>query len=85
MPKDGFTTITFKETLYDTLELFYEELKVSGKLPNGVNSFSGYVCYRILNREQELESYKKLALKIDNIPEKFLEYKLIVKKMEMLQ
>jgi len=85
MPKDGFKTISIKSNIFDSLSLLYKELKISGKLPNGINSFSAYVCYRILNRENEIVSWKNLSLKIDNIPEKFLENKFIIKKMVMLQ
>jgi len=85
MPKDGFNSISIKTNVYDSVNLIYKELKISRKLPNGVNSFSAYICYRLLNHENEIESWKNLSLKIDNIPEKFLENKFIIKKMEMIE
>jgi len=79
MPKPGFKSITTSEEKYDEFESIYKELKELGKLPPGIQSFTGYVTYKILNYTQEKESLQKLASKIMIVPTKFTDSKITIK------
>ena len=79
MPPKGFKSFTVSEKNYDGFESFYNELKILGKLPYGVNSFSGYFVYKMENYIQEQESLQKLASKIMTVPTKFTDSKITIK------
>ena len=79
LPKSGFKSLTVSEKMYDEFESIYKELKELGKLPPGINSFSGYVVYKIENYIQEQESLQKLASKIMTVPTKFTDNKITIK------
>ena len=79
MPKPGFRSITIKKSYYDMFESTYNELKEMDKLPPGIQSFAGYVTYKMLNHIQEKESLFKLASKINIVPAKFTDNKITIK------
>lgn len=79
MPAKGFKSITVSEQKYDAFELIYKELKELGKLPPGINSFAGYVTYKMENYIQEQEALHKLASKILIVPENFTHSKITIK------
>jgi len=79
MPKAGFKAITVSKSKYDEFEAIYKDLKELDKLPFGVNSFSGYVTYKLKNYIKERESLQKLASKIRIVPENFTDNKITIK------
>ena len=79
MPKKGFKSITTSKEKYDQFESIYKELKELGKLPPGINSFTGYVTHKVENYIQEKESLQKLASKIQIVPENFTDSKITIK------
>ena len=52
MPKAGFKSVTFSETIYEKLHVDYEKKKSQLQM-KGINSFSGYVT-SILIKEMEI-------------------------------
>lgn len=79
MPAKGFKSITVSEKKYDDFQDIYNELKELGKLPPGINSFTGYVTYKMENYIQEQEALHKLASKIRIVPENFTHNKITIK------
>jgi len=79
MPKKGFRSITVSQEKYDEFESIYKELKELGKLLPGINSFTGYVTYKMLNYTKEKESLQKLASKIMVVPKEFTDNKITIK------
>jgi len=79
MPKPGFRAITISLESYEKFDSMYNDLKNDNALPDGITSFSGYVTHKMALHAKEKKACEKLASKITNIPEKFLEQKTVIR------
>lgn len=80
MPSDGFKSITVSESVYNTFQNKFNELKSKACLPDGVTTLSGYFNYKLKRHIVDKNNLELLARKIEKIPYEFLESSLLLKK-----
>lgn len=73
MPKSGFRTISFRESLYDWIEADFNKMRLEGRLPPGITSVSGYLTHRIMKNMEESDKLHNIARQIRYIPRKIKE------------
>lgn len=56
MPEKGWRVISVKQEIYDFLMKEYQRTKHEWLLKNGINSFTGYVTYRLNQLAEEHDS-----------------------------
>ena len=79
MPKPGFTSISIKDEHYDHLMQWYKESREIGVLDDSVSSFASFIINKIDESIKEKNSMRTLVAKIECVPAKFTETKLLIK------
>jgi hypothetical protein len=68
MPHEGFKSFTVKDTVYDRLQSYYQELHDPSE---DSSSFSAFVTQKMASYLKERKKLRNLASKIEFVPEKF--------------